>query len=467
MSDPIESAIQSAKSLFFAREYGKAERIFRQVLSGSPEHPEALHFLGVLTYLAHRYEPAVELIKRALPSRRSDAELHNNLGLALQAAGRYTEAIASFRRALSLVPQSADYHCSLANGLRDSGALKQALRECERAIALRPDFALAHFSRALCQLLLGNCENAWLDHEFRVEAEQGISYALDPRPPHPLLQRPSTWLGSDLTGQRILVVREQGIGDELFFLRFAPALKQRVSWMGYQTSPRMAKLLRGVDCIDEIFEGDDLPEIVDRVMLTGDLPLARPSATQPCPPALDLAASAAMVADARQELGKLGPPPYLGVSWRAGSTPQIGKRPTRRKSIPVEDFAHALQAWPGTIVSLQRQPSTDEITRFASACGKAVGDLSEANEDLERLLALLASMDEYVGVSSVNVHLRASAGRTARVLVSNPPDWRWTEACAQSPWFSGFTLYREERSAGWEAALKRLSADLGSAESPQ
>ncbi|MDH3435828.1 MAG: glycosyltransferase, partial [Betaproteobacteria bacterium] len=71
-----------------------------------------------------------------------------------------------------------------------------------------------------------------------------------------------------------------------------------------------------------------------------------------------------------------------------------------------------------------------------------------------------ALADEYVGVSNTNMHLRAAAGRTARVLLPCPAEWRWMAAGASSPWFPGFSLYRQSPDGDWSAALAKLGDDL-------
>jgi hypothetical protein len=71
-----------------------------------------------------------------------------------------------------------------------------------------------------------------------------------------------------------------------------------------------------------------------------------------------------------------------------------------------------------------------------------VHDLSAANDDLEDMLALLSLVDEYVGMSNANAHLRAGLGRTMQVLVPNPPEWRWGISGERSPWFRSMRIHR-------------------------
>jgi hypothetical protein len=96
-----------------------------------------------------------------------------------------------------------------------------------------------------------------------------------------------------------------------------------------------------------------------------------------------------------------------------------------------------------------------------------VHDLSVASEDLEDMLALLSLLGEYVGVSNTNMHLMAGVGRTARVLIPHPPEWRWTVREGESPWFPGFETYRQQADGDWTPALGRLARDLRRTLAPQ
>jgi len=161
----------------------------------------------------------------------------------------------------------------------------------------------------------------------------------------------------------------------------------------------------------------------------------------------------------------LGPSPYIGLTWRAGTDiqQQRGRVWQLFKEAPFEPLAAALRGVEGTIISVQRNPRAGETDKLSALVGRPVHDLSGANEDLEDMLALLAVLDDYVGVSNTNMHLRAGADRTARVLVPWPAEWRWMIAGRDSPWFPGFRVYRQRPDGGWSNALTPLAADLSSA----
>ncbi|HET8534662.1 MAG TPA: hypothetical protein VFL74_03850, partial [Sphingomicrobium sp.] len=155
------------------------------------------------------------------------------------------------------------------------------------------------------------------------------------------------------------------------------------------------------------------------------------------------------------QLAAFGPAPYVALTWRAGI--QDGK--SLSKMIPLDALAASFRGMRATLVSVQRGPASGETEELARSIGRPVHDLSGLNGDLARMMALLALVDDYVGVSNTNMHLRAGLGLPARVLIPHPPEFRWLAAGDRSPWFPAFRLYRATAS-GWGDAIVRLAADL-------
>ena len=168
----------------------------------------------------------------------------------------------------------------------------------------------------------------------------------------------------------------------------------------------------------------------------------------------------------QSRLAALGPPPYLGITWRGGTPPseQGAGSWLLFKTLGIAQLGAALKSYQGTFLALQRKPAPGEIATLEQAIGARVHDLSDLNDDLEGMLALLELIDEYVGVSNTNTHLRACAGKTARVLVPAPAEWRWMATGKYSPWFPGFPVYRQTNDGDWRAALDELARDLSNSQ---
>jgi hypothetical protein len=258
------------------------------------------------------------------------------------------------------------------------------------------------------------------------------------------------------------VLVEQGLGDQLFFLRFAGELKARGARVTYRSPAKIASLLSRVATIDRVIADTEPIPPADYTLRAGDLPLALDAGAAPLlPPPLAITPLAAQLSAMRERLAALGPPPYLALTWRAGTPPEAqGAMTMLSKEIPLEQLGAALHGIEATLLALQRHPGPGEIEKIAASIGRTVHDLTALNEDLEAMLALLALIDDYVGVSNTNMHLRASAGRTARVLVPCPAEWRWMTQGEESPWFPGFRIYRQSGDGDWNAAFMQLQKEL-------
>jgi tetratricopeptide (TPR) repeat protein/glycosyltransferase involved in cell wall biosynthesis len=144
-----------------AGQWAEAEEVCRQLLHAHPDHPEALHLLGLLAHQAGKYDEAVQAFARAIAISPREPMYHNNLGLALWARrGLPAEASASFRRALALEPHYAEAYNNLGCLLAEQGGLDEAAASYRRALALKPDYAEAHNNLGLLLKNRGELDDA-------------------------------------------------------------------------------------------------------------------------------------------------------------------------------------------------------------------------------------------------------------------------------------------------------------------
>lgn len=552
--EPREAQFQLgvATSLALQGKLDEAETILRRAASRFPENALVWFNLGNLMRDRQRPAEAIEHCHRALELNPQFIDARNNLGGILQALLRFEEAEREYRMCIQLAPDYLPGRCNLASVLIDQGRFVDAENSCRELIRIDPNFeqghtmlgaALGHQGRAIEALECHRTASKLAPEDPKVArifasalAETGhfseglrwFSRALelntDPTSLRQMLgsallahgcladgwveygSRPALRrfrekypditlaraLPDDLDGKHICVLREQGLGDEIFFLRYAPQLRASGAKITYRASSKLKSIFGRLDCLAEVLaETAPLPA-ADAVMLVGDLPHAlgmRPLTELPnlplapaessrrelsrrisvfwprVPRSVTLSPLDEDLAKVENRLAGAGPPPYLGITWRGG-TPPVEQQGSVSwllyKEIGIPPLAQALRAFPGTFIALQRNPVGGELDAFSNAVGRRIHDFTDLNEDLEGMLALLALIDEYAGVSNTNMHLRAGAGKAARVLVPCPAEWRWMAAGRESPWFPGFSIYRQSLRGDWAAALGRLHADLTS-----
>ncbi len=434
----------------------------KRAVALEPRDPAAWNALGLVEQDAGALGTARKNFQRALEIDPGHAASHLSLANLDQLEGHGDAALRGYARAQALDPAMAQAPYSRGHLFHNvTGDLEAAVASYREAIAIRSDYAAAHVNLAHALLLMGRFTEAWPEyrwrwHEFqwrKLRLQSDSSMAAADRTYEPPSQIPPR-------GSRLAIAYEQGLGDVLFFLRFAQQLREQGVVLEFSGDARLHGMLARTNLfdrlgsLDEKVRDDPVPQV-----LVGDLPLLLASIDRdPRPAPLALSAESSRVSALRTRLEQLGPAPYVGLAWRAGRQ-KTGPDELLLKELPLQALGAALKGVRATWICVQREPRSGEVHALSSAIGAPVHDLSAVNEDLEDLLALMTVLDGYVGVSSTSVHLRAAAGRNAHVLVPFPPEWRWM-AAGDSPWFTDMRVYRQAAGGSWDEALARLADDL-------
>ncbi len=422
-----------------------------------PDDAQILRSYALVALDAGKPDEALEAAERAATGL-DESTAASLLGLTNLCARRYDRAEREFRRALETAPDAPELAVSLGATIEGAGRFDEAIEHYRAYLVRQPEQLHARFMLALLLLGKGEFEEGWVQYAARPSAREqrkSLAPAVEARV---------------LTGKRVLVLTEQGIGDEVFFLRYLPLLRQlaQPEAIVYDPSPKFRSVAGRIEALDGVSAQGMMPWWAGPKVLLADLPmLCRGAAHQGALPSpLRIAVLPERLAQWRASLMAFGPGPYIAVNWRGG---QAERNPgqvqwfsqLQVKRIEPKLLGGALKGWPGTVVSVQRLPEAADLEAFRGALGKNVFDAARANDDIEDLLALLACVDEQVGVSTTSVHLRGAVDRSARVLVQYPPEWRWMQSGEQSAWYPGFTLYRQKGDLDWSGALARLRRDLG------
>jgi predicted TPR repeat methyltransferase len=156
----VDQAVAMAVELHRSGRVEDAGRIYDQILQACPDHPDVLHFKGLLVFQDGNPQGALDLIRRAVKLRPEHPGFLNNLGNVLMTLGRESEAEDAWKGALDLDPDHADGWNNLGIVRKNRGDLDRAVEAFERAIALRPELADAHYHLGLVHARAGRLAEA-------------------------------------------------------------------------------------------------------------------------------------------------------------------------------------------------------------------------------------------------------------------------------------------------------------------
>ena len=438
----------------------EADEALGRALALAPELPEAHNNLGTLRHTQDRLEEAVACYQQALVLRPTFPNALYNLANVLRELGRVEEAEPYARHAVDLAPHDLKAAVILADVLQDLDRFEEALTHYNRALPSPNDStpcdAEAQRNRAFCLLAVGDITGGWAAYTTRRSL-------LKPLP----LTCPE-WTGTDaLTGKTILVLPEQGLGDELLFASCLPNLVAISGHCVVECDPRLVSLYARSFPTAFVWPSDSLPsppgrgaegEGPDFQVRIGDLPrYLRPTLEQfPDSPGYLIPDPVRLTAW-QERLTALGIGPKVGITWRSG----LLKAARRRHYTELNQWASVL-AVPGIIfVNLQYDDCAAELAMAREHFGVEIHVFHGLNlkDDLEETAALSSALDLVIGVGNAATELAAALGLSVWRVESCGRSWTSLGTTAM-PWHPAVRLFKQSRWGDWESVIAALATQL-------
>jgi tetratricopeptide (TPR) repeat protein len=423
---------------------------FETALAIRPDFAEAWCNIGVAQHATGAFEAAIASARRAIGLQPGYADALSNLGNALLLTGQFAPAIEAYRAAILARPGFAAAHANLGAALRDSRQMAASEQALRHALHLAPASAEAHFNLALTLLSRGAYAEGWAEHEWR--------WALPTMPQRGFAQ--PQWRGEALHGQRILLHAEQGLGDTLQFIRYAPLVAARGAHVILDVPAPLQRLLAGMPGVSAVVASGEALPAFDLHCPMMSLPHAFATRLESIPAPVAPSVAPALAQHWREKVLACAAPGALrvGLVWAGSPRPDEARahHADRRRSLALAAFA-PLAGMPGlALYSLQHGTAAGA----PPPPGLALIDLMAGVADFADTAALLAPLDLVIAVDTSVAHLAATMGKPVWLLSRFDACWRWLDARDDTPWYPTMRLYRQAEPGAWAPVLARLARDL-------
>ncbi len=429
---------------------------YQEALASQPDFAETYLNLGRCLEQESRFEEAIAVYQKLIAFKPDIPGTYLNLGLALQGQGKFQEAIGAYNHVLELEPNSDRAYNNLGLTFKDQGQLKEAIGSFNRAIELNPQDAGMRLNRATTLLLSGDFCRGFAEYESRWQHFESLGAQI-----YPFTQ--PLWDGKDLNGQIILLHSEQGFGDAIQFVRYAPLVQQRGGRVIVGCRASLLRLFSTVSGIDRLVAmGGCMPEFQLHAPLMS-LPHLLGTTLETVPAQVPYLF-------ALHSHPKLDAPPNgrkkVGIVWAAG---EVGGKDKLRsiqtkRSCALTEFMKILEIPGLAFYSLQKGPQATDLEQLQGQV--SVQDLSGQIRNFADTAAAIAQLDLVITVDTAVAHLAGALGQPVWVLLPFSPDWRWMLERDDSPWYPTMRLFRQERPGDWGGVFTRVAQALQQSRSP-
>ncbi len=442
-----------ANSLCELQLLDQAVEVYKRVIQLKPDYAKAYNNLGTtLKELGQRTE-AIENYRQTIRLTPDFAEAHNNLGIALKDEGRLEEAIESYTQAIKIKPDYATAYSNLGTALHSEGQYDEAIENYEKAIQLAPEHAGARWNRSLLLLLAGRYTEGWKEYEWRKK----INSAKDV---YPHTYEKPQWNGAPFVGKRLLVHYEQGIGDNLQFVRYLPMVKARGGTVIFETPKSMYGLLKNSKAIDELIEktpGSKPNVDFDLYVSLMDLPRIFETTLETIP-------SEVPYLHAEPEKVKYWKNKFTETGFKVGLV--WGGRPIRAneiltlqyRSCALEYLEPLAEIDTVKLYGLQKGPPAEQIKQLSKKI--IISNFGEKFEDFADTAAAIENLDLVISIDTSVAHLAGAMGKPTWALLKFDADWRWLLEREDCPWYPTMRLFRQKKNEHWNLVIKRVAEEL-------
>jgi Flp pilus assembly protein TadD len=438
-----------------AKRYEAACASLRQACAIAPADARYRIALADALFLGGMKEEALTEYLRATELDANNVSAWANAGAILQQLGQHEQALGALNRALALDPKHAMALNNTGLAFSELGEFAMA-REClSMAVDAKPDYEAARWNRAILDLLHGDYARGWEGHELRhvqLGRMGGLRSFPEPR-----------WNGESFIGKRLLVWPEQGLGDQLQFVRFIPRVKALGGTVVLMCAAPLRDLFRAlVPDADEVVAADTPYDACDLqaplmslpfVLALGDeldaqrVPYLSPAGAMP-----DRIATMFSIAESSLR---------AGIVW-AG---QPKHQNDRNRSIPLSTIAPLFDldavGWysvqKGEVAEVQLALLNEERLRSGAARITELGPLFSSFIDTSHALSQL---DLVITVDTAVAHLAGAMGIPCWVLLPFNPDWRWQLSRTDTPWYPTVRLFRQRVRGDWNTVVSDVAVAL-------
>ena len=430
---------------------------YSNLMNTVPDDPQIIFQLATAYLQLGHFGIASQLYHRTAEFWPAQSHLWSNLGVCYRAMHMIPKSSDCFMKAL-MCEERAETYMNLAATYINENVPERGIQYIEKALAMLPDNGKVKWNAALLYLELKDWFKGFtLFESGLVSGERPMRFYTSDHE-----KDVAWWDGSE--NKTVALWDEQGLGDRILSYSLLRKLKDKNNVFIVECHDRLFQIVkRSFPWIHHVYPTSKQEKLEWPVgfKLEAKLPIWSLAKLHWLGGDFDrtpyLVPNPELVKKYREEIEKLGPPPYIAMSWTGGAP----KTNTLYRALKLGWFKPLVECG-GTWLSVQYHDfAQDKVNRFREETKLPIFHLSAAQEkDYDHTLAALAACDLTISACNTVIHTCGAAGLPCWVLVPQRRAWRYPRE-EFFPWYGDhIRQFHQEKDGDWDEIIGRIAAEL-------
>ncbi len=430
---------------FEKKEVKKSENIYKKALLIDSNNVGVLNSLGRLFHESRNSKNAEKYFLKAYELNNASYEIINNLAGFYREEGQYDKALKFYEKAININPNNPSIINNLAKTFFDLNNIGKAEEYSLKALKINPEDGNIQKILSLIYLHKHDYIKGWKYFDGRLNLSDFVKR-------NSLMHHIKKKLYTKnkiKDDSRILVLREQGVGDEILYGTMYKDVLQNWKNVTIECDLRLKKLFfnsfykyskKFVE-LGAISENKQNIDKYDHVIYAGSLGKyfrkdANSFSADPY-----LIPDKNLILKFKKKFEKYKGKYKIGISWKS-----FKNRYAEEKSLELDHFKSLFKNSNLRFICLQYGNVKNEIQSFNKKIDNELIELEKLDiyNDFDGLSAVLKNLDLFITVSNSTAHLAGALGvKTFLIKPTNHAVFHyWDQPNNKTPWYSSITLFK-------------------------
>ena len=425
-----------------------------KTLNINQENLLAKYHLGLIDMMNKKYEKAKKKFEDILLKEPKNLSALNNLGICYLKEINFKKAINLFKQCLNINNKNRQAILNLANCLFQIKDFENSIINYNKVLDIDKDHTIAKIGLSKCYFAINNYDKAFYFFEARKKAQ------LDNLKITNKLVKDfncKEWFKEKIDNKKILILSEQGIGDNLQFARYIFWLKEKYNCeILFYINKKISHIFQNCPCkiINDFTQIENL-DYYQHLLTLQYIHYKIENNFKKCIPFIT--SNNEIDLNWKNKL-KFFKRPLIAIQWKGNEN----FLDDQQRSVPLKFFQDLIKDNNYTFISLQKDNLSKEIklNNFDNYIKDFSDEIDLKGESFIDTISILKNIDLLISVDTSMTHLAATLQVKTLLLLNSNPDWRWHIEFKEKCFYENLEIIRLNKANDWNSITSLISLKL-------